>query len=119
MKEAIRRGDIYYARLDPTVGSEQAGVRPVLVMSNDVGNKYSPTIVIVPITSRGLVKKRLPTHTQVRVPNMLKSGSIVLTEQIRAIDTKRLREYVGRLPNYMMRQVERALLVCVDIKMTS
>ena len=78
MNKEIRRGDLYYAELDPIVGSEQAGTRPVLVVSNDVGNQYSPVIVIVPITSRRMGRKRLPTHVEVRIPELLKNDSTAL-----------------------------------------
>ena len=73
MNKEIRRGDLYYAELDPIVGSEQAGTRPVLVVSNDIGNQYSPVIVIVPITSRRIGKKQLPTHVEVRYRNCSKT----------------------------------------------
>ena len=106
MNKEIRRGDLYYAELDPIVGSEQAGTRPVLVVSNDVGNQYSPVIVIVPITSRRMGRKRLPTHT-------------ALTEQIRTIDKLRLKEYIGSLPDCLMTAVDQALAVCIALKIVS
>ena len=115
----IRRGDLYYAELDPIIGSEQAGTRPVLVVSNDVGNQYSPVIVIVPITSRRMGRKRLPTHVEVRIPELLKNDSTALTEQIRTIDKLRLKEYIGSLPDCLMTAVDQALAVCIALKIVS
>ena len=115
MEKKIRRGDLYYAELDPIIGSEQAGTRPVLVVSNDIGNRYSPVIVIVPITSRRIGKKWLPTHVEVNVPELLKNDSTVLTEQIRTIDKLRLKEYLGSLPDYLMKEVNQALAVCIAL----
>ena len=115
MNKEIRRGDLYYAELDPIVGSEQAGFRPVLVVSNDIGNRYSPVIVIVPITSRRMGRKRLPTHVEVRIPELLKNDSTALTEQIRTIDKLRLKEYIGSLPDCLMREVDQALAISIGI----
>ena len=119
MNKEIRRGDLYYAELDPIIGSEQAGTRPVLVVSNDVGNQYSPVIVIVPITSHRIGKKWLPTHVRVRVPELLKNESTALTEQIRTIDKLRLKEYIGSLPDCLMTAVDQALAVCIALKIVS
>ena len=115
MNREIRRGDLYYAELDPIVGSEQAGTRPVLVVSNDIGNRYSPVIVAVPITSRRIGKKWLPTHVRVRMPELLKNDSTALTEQIRTIDKLRLKEYIGSLPDCLMKEVDQALAVCISL----
>ncbi|MBQ9900788.1 MAG: type II toxin-antitoxin system PemK/MazF family toxin [Clostridia bacterium] len=115
MNKEIRRGDLYYAELDPVVGSEQAGTRPVLVVSNDIGNQYSPVIVIVPITSRRIGKKQLPTHVEVRMPELLKNDSTALTEQIRTIDKLRLKEYIGSLPDCLMAAVDQALAISIGI----
>ena len=115
MEKEIRRGDLYYAELDPIVGSEQAGTRPVLVVSNDVGNQYSPVIVIVPITSRRIGKKQLPTHVEVKMPELLKNDSTALTEQIRTIDKLRLKEYIGSLPDCLMTAVDQALAISIGI----
>ena len=115
MNKEIRRGDLYYAELDPIVGSEQAGTRPVLVVSNDIGNQYSPVIVIVPITSRRIGKKQLPTHVEVRIPELLKNDSTALTEQIRTIDKLRLKEYIGSLPDCLMTAVDQALAISIGI----
>ena len=115
MNKEIQRGDLYYAELDPVVGSEQAGTRPVLVVSNDIGNQYSPVIVIVPIASRRIGKKQLPTHVEVRIPELLKNDSTALTEQIRTIDKLRLKEYIGSLPDCLMAAVDQALAISIGI----
>lgn len=107
----IRRGDIYYADLSPVVGSEQGGIRPVLIVQNDVGNKYSPTVIAAAITSQR-DKTKLPTHIQVDADESgLAKDSIVLLEQIRTIDKQRLKERMGRLDNGSMNMVDRALTV--------
>lgn len=105
MKE-IKRGGIYYADLSPVVGSEQGGTRPVLILQNDTGNKFSPTIIVAAITGRQ--KKNLPTHVTVNIPQLPKD-SIVLLEQIRTIDKLRLAEYVACLGNAQMKKVEQAI----------
>lgn len=107
----IRRGDIYYADLSPVVGSEQGGIRPVLIVQNDVGNRFSPTVIAAAITSQK-DKARLPTHIQVdSVGSGLAKDSIVLLEQIRTIDKKRLKEHMGRLDDFSMKRVNQALQV--------
>ncbi len=107
----VHRGDIYYADLSPVVGSEQGGVRPVLIVQNDVGNRYSPTVIAAAITSR-TDKTKLPTHIQLdAVGGGLARDSIVLLEQIRTLDKKRLREHMGRLDEASMTRVDRALEV--------
>lgn len=107
----IKRGEIYYADLSPVVGSEQGGVRPVLVVQNDVGNRYSPTVIAAAITSK-LDKARLPTHIAVPEGTCgLPQNSVVLLEQIRTIDKQRLKEKIGELPALMMARVNEALLV--------
>ena len=94
----IKRGDILYAELSPVLGSEQGGMRPVLVIQNDIGNKYSPTVIIAPITSQ-MNKAKLPTHLDVSAGEFgLLKDSVVLLEQIRTIDKSRLREKVGHIP---------------------
>ena len=90
MERTIRRGDIYYADLNPVIGSEQGGTRPVLIISNDTGNKYSPTVIIAAITSRVHTKAKLPTHTAIKDFEGLSKDSVILLEQIRTIDKKRL-----------------------------
>ncbi len=112
----VKRGDIFYADLSPVIGSEQGGVRPVLVVQNDVGNKYSPTIIIAAITSQ-INKARLPTHIEINAPDFgLPKDSVVLLEQIRTIDKKRLREKIGRFDEDMMRSVDEALRISIGLK---
>lgn len=107
----VKRGEIYYADLSPVVGSEQGGVRPVLVVQNNVGNRYSPTVIAAAITSQ-LDKAKLPTHIAVPAEVCgLPRNSVVLLEQIRTIDKKRLGEKIGELPSGMMARVNEALLV--------
>ena len=108
---SVKRGDIYYADLSPVVGSEQGGVRPVLIVQNDVGNKYSPTVIAAAITSQR-EKTKLPTHIRVDADESgLAKDSIVLLEQIRTIDKQRLKERMGRLDMGSMNMVDRALSV--------
>lgn len=97
MEKTIKRGDIYYAELNPVIGSEQGGTRPVLIISNDIGNRHSPTVIVAAITSRVHTKAKLPTHTAIRDFEGLNKDSIILLEQIRTIDKKRLQEYIGML----------------------
>ena len=105
----IRRGDIYYADLSPVVGSEQGGVRPVLIVQNDVGNRYSPTVIAAAITSQK-DKTRLPTHIQVTADHCgLAKDSIVLLEQVRTIDKQRLKEHMGKLDPVSMTRVDKGL----------
>ena len=107
----IKRGDIYYADLSPVVGSEQGGIRPVLIVQNDVGNKYSPTVIAAAITSQKY-KTKLPTHISVDAVDCgLQKDSIVLLEQVRTLDKKRLKERMGNLPTDEMNKVNRALSV--------
>lgn len=107
----VHRGDIYYADLSPVVGSEQGGIRPVLIVQNDVGNRYSPTVIAAAITSQK-DKTRLPTHIQLQaVGSGLAKDSIVLLEQIRTLDKRRLKERMGRLDEVSMNRVDRALQV--------
>lgn len=107
----IRRGDIYYADLSPVVGSEQGGVRPVLIIQNNVGNRYSPTVIAAAITSRG-TKADLPTHIKLFASHSgLTKDSVVLLEQIRTLDKTRLREKMGTLSPYDMYKVDEALSI--------
>lgn len=107
----VKRGELYYADLSPVVGSEQGGVRPVLVVQNDVGNKYSPTVIAAAVTSQ-MGKAKLPTHIQIAAGDYgLPKDSVVLLEQIRTIDKRRLRERIGELPLDLMRKVNDALLI--------
>ena len=107
----MKRGDIYYADLSPVVGSEQGGVRPVLIVQNDVGNRYSPTVIAAAITSQK-EKSKLPTHIELDSKNCgLSKDSVVLLEQVRTIDKHRLKERMGRLDNTAMNQVNQALSI--------
>ena len=107
----IRRGDVYYADLSPVVGSEQGGLRPVLIVQNDVGNRYSPTVIAAAITSR-MTKAKLPTHIDVVADNVgLAKDSVILLEQIRTIDKVRLKEKMGRLDDSLMHRVDNAIAV--------
>ena len=111
MDSNIKRGDIYYADLSPVVGSEQGGIRPVLIVQNNVGNRYSPTVIAAAITSQ-INKAKMPTHITVGAPNYgLTKDSIILTEQIRTLDKRRLREKMGSLDEKAMRHVDEALAV--------
>jgi len=114
-KKEIVRGDIYYADLSPVIGSEQGGIRPVLVVQNNVGNKHSPTIVVAAITSKATTKANLPTHIRLAAVSGLEKDSLVLLEQIRTIDRRRLREYIGRLDEKKMKQIDSALAVSIGI----
>ena len=108
---SIKRGDIYYADLSPVVGSEQGGIRPVLIVQNNVGNRYSPTVIAAAITSQ-VNKAKMPTHITVGAPKYgLTRDSIILTEQIRTLDKRRLREKMGSLDETAMRHVDEALAV--------
>ena len=107
----IRRGDIFYADLSPVIGSEQGGLRPVLIVQNDVGNKYSPTVIAAAITSR-MTKSKLPTHIDVFGEKVgLAKDSVILLEQIRTIDKKRLKERMGHLDDNDMNEVNEAIIV--------
>ncbi len=115
-KVIVKRGDIYYADLSPVVGSEQGGVRPVLIIQNDVGNKYSPTVIAAAITSR-INKAKMPTHIELSASDFgLNKDSVILLEQIRTIDKKRLREKIGRLDDVLMERVNEALSISFGLK---
>ena len=108
---SVRRGEIYYADLSPVVGSEQGGVRPVLIVQNDVGNRYSPTVIAAAITSQK-EKAKLPTHIEIEAQQCgLARNSVVLLEQIRTIDKRRLKEKMGRLDDGSMNQIDSALSI--------
>ena len=108
---SIRRGDIYYADLSPVVGSEQGGLRPVLIIQNDIGNRYSPTVIAAAITSR-MSKTRLPTHIDIYAEEAgLAKDSVILLEQIRTLDKKRLKEKMGHLGESMMDHVNTAIAI--------
>ena len=108
---SVKRGDIYYADLSPVIGSEQGGLRPVLIVQNDVGNRYSPTVIAAAITSQ-MTKTRLPTHIDVYAESFgLSKDSVILLEQIRTIDKRRLRERMGHVDDVIMKKVDNALTV--------
>ena len=108
---SVRRGDIYYADLSPVVGSEQGGLRPVLIIQNDVGNRYSPTVIAAAITSR-MGKTRLPTHIDIYADKAgLAKDSVILLEQVRTLDKRRLKEKMGHLDDDMMNSVNTAIAV--------
>ena len=112
----IKRGDVYYAELDPVIGSEQGGVRPVLIIQNDVGNQHSPTTIVAAITGQ-LSKAKLPTHVDLAGrENGLAKNSVVLVEQVRTIDKSRLKEYICTLDKQIMEQVDQALLISMGLR---
>ena len=106
----IKRGELYYADLSPVIGSEQGGVRPVLVVQNDVGNKYSPTVIVAAITSQ-INKAKIPTHIELNTTYGLSKDSVLLLEQIRTLDKRRLKEKIGVLDEKCMQNVNQALLI--------
>ncbi|MBQ8522522.1 MAG: type II toxin-antitoxin system PemK/MazF family toxin [Clostridia bacterium] len=111
----VERGDIYYADLSPVVGSEQGGLRPVLIIQNDIGNKYSPTVIIAAITSQ-IQKAKLPTHIELNHSKYpLNKDSVVLLEQIRTLDKLRLRERIGQLDAIAMQKVNVGLMISLGI----
>jgi len=116
-RKRIKRGDIHFADLSPAVGSEQNYNRPVIVVQNDVGNKYSPTIVVVPLTC-SLNKRPLPTHVFIPKNDDLGYNSIALTEQIRTIDRSRIFGYIGRITTEQQSEIDSALAICVGIDET-
>lgn len=106
-----KRGEIYYADLSPVIGSEQGGVRPVLIIQNDVGNRYSPTVIVCAVTSR-IAKAKLPTHVEIHAGEFgLAKDSVVLLEQLRTLDKRRLKTRVGEIDTDAMRKIERATLI--------
>ena len=112
----VRRGDIFYADLSPVVGSEQGGMRPVLIVQNNVGNRHSPTVIAAAITSQ-INKARLPTHIELSARTYgLSRDSVVLLEQVRTLDKKRLKEKMGRLDNGLMEQVDSALAISFGLE---
>lgn len=112
----IKRGDIYYADLSPVVGSEQGGVRPVLIVQNNVGNKYSPTVIAAAITSQ-INKAKMPTHIEINAEDYgLTKDSVILLEQVRTIDKKRLRERIGHLNEGLMDKVNDAIEISFGLE---
>ena len=115
MERKIQRGDMFYANLPVGVGSEQRGTRPLLIISNDTGNKHSRTVIVAVITSKDSNKTKIPTQCPIPAQQSLGWPSLVLLEQIRTIDKKRLREYIGTLDGDTMNKVDRALAVSVGL----
>ena len=111
----MRRGDVYYADLRPVIGSEQGGIRPVLIIQNDVGNKHSPTVICAAITSK-MNKAKLPTHIELSTATYdMDKDSVVLLEQLRTIDKKRLKDKVCHLDAQIMQKVNRALMISLEL----
>lgn len=111
----VKRGDIYYADLSPVVGSEQGGMRPVVIVQNDLGNKHSPTVIAAAITSK-TAKNKLPTHIEVMASkNGLSRDSVILLEQVRTIDKKRLKEKMGHLEDEVMEKVNNAITISLGL----
>lgn len=111
----IRRGDVFYADLRPVVGSEQGGIRPVLIIQNDVGNRHSPTVICAAITSR-LNKAKLPTHVGVStLQSEMVKDSVILLEQLRTIDKKRLKDKICHIDGELLKEVDKALLVSLGL----
>lgn len=111
----VKRGDIYYADLSPVVGSEQGGIRPVLIIHNDIGNRHSPTVICAAITSR-MNKSKLPTHIEVDARRYhIVKNSVILLEQIRTIDKQRLKELVCHVDRELMRRVDEALRISLEL----
>lgn len=108
----VKRGELYYADLSPVVGSEQGGVRPVLIIQNDIGNKYSPTVIVAAVTSQ-INKAKIPTHIEISCQEFsgLQKDSVILLEQLRTLDKRRLKEKIGMLSKSKMEKVNNALLI--------
>lgn len=115
MHTRIVRGDIFIADLDPVIGSEQGGIRPVLIIQNDIGNQYSPTVIVASITTKTEEKSNLPTHYYIENESGLDKPSMVLLEQLRTIDKIRLKDYVCHLSDYYLNGVDAALSISVDL----
>lgn len=111
----MRRGDIYYADLRPVIGSEQGGIRPVLIIQNDIGNRHSPTVICAAITSK-MNKAKLPTHIELHADHFdMDKDSVVLLEQLRTIDKKRLKDKICHLEGDIMKKVDRALMISLEL----
>ncbi|MDY3828140.1 MAG: type II toxin-antitoxin system PemK/MazF family toxin [Clostridium sp.] len=112
----VKRGDIFYADLSPVIGSEQGGIRPVIVVQNDIGNRYSPTVIVAAITSQ-INKAKLPTHVEISSEEYgLNRDSVVLLEQIRTLDKRRLKERIGHMTENDMKKVNRALAISLNLE---
>lgn len=118
IKSDIKKGDIYYATLNSAIGSEQKGERPVVVLQNDCGNKYSPTVIVAPLT-KIIKKEKLPTHILIHSNDFLRYNSLILLEQIRVIDKSRIISYMGSLLDYQLDKVNRALVDVFDFDIIS
>ena len=116
MERKIRRGDMYYADMTPGVGSEQNGYRPILIVSNNTGNKHSRTVIAAVITSRTVNKANLPTHCLIKKQQRLERDSLILLEQLRTVDKSRLNAYIGTLDVRTMRNVDRGLAISVGLR---
>lgn len=110
----FKRGDIFYADLSPVVGSEQGGMRPVLIVQNDIGNHYSPTVIVAAITAR-ISKSKMPTHVGISANNGIERDSVILLEQIRTIDKQRLKDKVTHLNNSTMAKVDKAIRISLGL----
>ncbi len=110
----FKRGDIFYADLSPVIGSEQGGMRPVLIIQNDIGNHYSPTVIVAAITAR-ISKPKMPTHVGITVSDGIERDSVILLEQIRTIDKQRLRDKVTHLDNAKMNKVDKAIKISLGM----
>ena len=115
MDHIYSRGEIYYAHLTGTIGSEQSGYRPVVIIQNDIGNRFSPTVIVAPISSKVGIKAKLPTHCYIG-EELLSCPSIIMTEQLRTLDKQRLADYVGKLGVEDMRNLNSALSVSIGLK---
>jgi mRNA interferase MazF len=115
MKHRIMRGEIYYADLNPVLGSEQGGIRPVIIIQNDTGNKYSPTVIVAALTCKNNGKPKLPVHCFIDKYG-LKLPSVILLEQLRTIDKSRLRQYVGIVSSDVLDKINKALLISLDLR---
>lgn len=111
----VKKGDIFFADLSPVVGSEQGGVRPVLIVQNDIGNKYSPTVIVAAITSQ-INKAKLPTHIEIKAENHgLNKDSVILMEQLRTIDKRRLKEKIGHISEDMVKSINQAMAISLGM----
>ncbi|MGL5478900.1 MAG: type II toxin-antitoxin system PemK/MazF family toxin [Clostridium sp.] len=115
----VKRGDIFYADLSPVIGSEQGGIRPVIIIQNDIGNRYSPTVIVAAITSQ-INKAKLPTHVEISSEEYgLNRDSVVLLEQVRTLDKKRLKEKIGHMTDDDMKKVNRSLLISLNLNIAN
>ena len=114
-ERSFERGEIYVANLSPYIGSEQGGTRPVIILQNNLGNIYSPTLIVAPLTSR-LKKKEIPTHYLIEDMEALKENSLVLLEQIKTIDKQRVGEYIGKIPDHDMKNIEKAITISLGFE---